>query len=137
MKKINLNRRTILLGAAALAAMAFIGGQTLAYFTDSQTLPNTFTVGSLDIQETESDWEDGVDGKDLYPATVLYKNPTVKNKTDNTNGDEPCYVRMIVEAVGSDGRPIQAKEVTDLIWKTIYYDKTYTGTSSAKGEAVI
>ena len=135
MKKLHWNKRTILLGTAAVAVTAFIGGQTLAYFTDSQSVANTFTVGNLDIEEKETDWDDKVDGKDLYPGTILYKNPTVRNKTSNANGDEPCYVRMIVEAVDKDNKPIQDTSVTDLIWKTIYYDRTYTGTSTAKGEA--
>ena len=135
MKKLHWNKRTILLGTAAVAVTAFIGGQTLAYFTDSQSVENTFTVGNLDIEEKETDWDDNEDGKDLYPGAILYKNPTVRNKTSNANGDEPCYVRMIVEAVDNDGKPIQDTSVTDLIWKTIYYDSTYTGTSTAKGEA--
>ena len=135
MKKMHWNKKNLLLGTAALAATAFIGGQTLAYFTDSQTVSNNFTVGNLDIEETETDWNDKEDGKDMYPGTILYKNPTVRNKTSNANGDEPCYFRMIVELLDSDEKPIQNTETAELIWNTIYYDKSYTGTSTAKGEA--
>ena len=42
--------------AASLAATAIVGG-TLAYFTDTDKADNVFTVGNVDIELTEPNWE--------------------------------------------------------------------------------
>ena len=39
----------------------------------------------------------------MYPGYTVYKNPTVKNITSDKNGDEPCYVRMSVDILNSQG----------------------------------
>ena len=49
-----MKKRMILL-TSLLVLTAFITGQTIAYFTASDDVTNTFTVGDLDIQEAESD----------------------------------------------------------------------------------
>ena len=67
------------------------------------------------------------DGKNMYPGYTVYKNPTVKNITSDKNGDEPCYVRMSVDILNSQGTPITDDQALNLIYKTIYFDKTFTG----------
>ena len=47
------------------------------------------------------------DGKNMYPGYTVYKNPTVKNITSDKNGDEPCYVRMSVDILNSQGHRSQ------------------------------
>lgn len=76
----------------ALAATAIIGG-TLAYFTDNAVAENTFTVGNVDIELTEPNWDDhGADEADtVYPGEPLDKDPTVEN-----TGANPCFVRVSV-----------------------------------------
>ncbi|MBR2259155.1 MAG: SipW-dependent-type signal peptide-containing protein [Blautia sp.] len=126
-----MKKRMILL-TSLLVLTAFITGQTIAYFTASDDVTNTFTVGDLDIQEAESDWNDETDGKNLYPGSTKYKNPTVKNVTNKGNTDQPGYVRMILEAQDHNGNPITDAETLALIWETIRYDKTYNGTFKDK-----
>ena len=63
----------------------------------------------------------------MYPGYTVYKNPTVKNITSDKNGDEPCYVRMSVDILNSQGTPITDDQALNLIYKTIYFDKTFTG----------
>ena len=84
----------------ALIATAAIGG-TFAYFTDTDDATNTFTVGNVDIELTEPNWDnktpddptDGGEGEaqDVYPGEPLAKDPTVENI-----GKNPCFVRVHV-----------------------------------------
>ena len=125
-------KKSMLLGTALLAVAAFITGQTIAYFTDTDDVTNTFTVGDLDIQEKESDWDNETDGKNLYPGSTKYKNPTVKNVTVNGSEDQPGYFRMILEVQDLAGNPVTDKDALELIWQTIRYDKNYNGTFDTK-----
>jgi len=64
-----------------LAAVAVVGG-TLAYFTDVADATNTFTVGNVDIELTEPNWEETgkEEAKDAYPGEPLAKDPKVINE---------------------------------------------------------
>lgn len=72
----------------ALAVVA-IGGATLAYFTDSKTATNTFTVGNVKITLTEPKW---TENSKLVPGTEIGKDPTVTV----VKGSEECYVRILM-----------------------------------------
>ncbi len=48
-----MNRRTILSVAIILLAVASVGGATMAWFTDSVDLDNTFTAGTLTIDGSD------------------------------------------------------------------------------------
>ncbi len=98
----------------ALAATAIIGG-TMAYFTDTKTASNTFTVGNVAIKLDEADVDEygellyktddsgnvtnelkpRVDGNEykLVPGLTYVKDPTVTVE----KGSEPSYVRMLVK----------------------------------------
>lgn len=78
-----------------LLATAVVGG-TLAYFTDSEEATNTFTVGNVDIDLTEPNWDatGKAEAKDVYPGEALAKDPTVTN-----NGANPCFVRIEVSGL--------------------------------------
>jgi predicted ribosomally synthesized peptide with SipW-like signal peptide len=68
----------------------FIGG-VVAYFTASQTITNTFTIGNIQISLTEPNWvttdsdnngvPDAAQGK--MPGQTVAKNPTITNIGDN------------------------------------------------------
>lgn len=75
-----------------LLATAVVGG-TLAYFTDSDEATNTFTVGNVDIDLTEPNWDatGKAEAEDVYPGEALAKDPTVTNI-----GKNPCFVRVKV-----------------------------------------
>ena len=88
-----MSKRKILLLAlsACMVAILAVGG-TLAYFTDvSDVKRNVFTVGDVEIELTEPNWE--AEGKeeaeDVYPGEALKKDPTVEN-----TGTNPCFVRV-------------------------------------------
>ena len=87
----------------AIAVMA-IAGASLAYFTDTKTATNTFTMGNVKItldeapvdetgHETEGDRvtsnEYGIEA--AYPGATLDKDPTVHNV-----GANPAYIRATV-----------------------------------------
>lgn len=76
----------------ALLAVAVVGG-TLAYFTDTDDAENVFTVGNVDIDLTEPQWDavGKAEAEHVYPGEPLAKDPTVTNK-----GNNPCFVRISV-----------------------------------------
>ena len=135
--KKKLVRKKALLAAAVLTAGTIGISATMAYFTDSDEVTNVFTMGDLDIGLNESDWEptgENGDGKNLYPGYTVYKNPTVKNMTDDGNGEEPCYFRMKLSVYDEYGEMITDKDTLDLVYDMIYYDSTYTGTFDSEGQ---
>ncbi len=115
--------------AAALAAAWGAAG----YFTGKETVENIFTVGDLQIGLQEPDWdpEEG-DGKNVYPGSCVYKNPTIKNITGE-RGERACYARMRILLTERDGRMITQESRLALIRAIIRYDDTYTGTYEEKG----
>ena len=126
--KMSRGKRNVLFAGVLSCAMLFGIGNTMAYFTENSVQTNVFTTGDLDIGLKEPDWDPNEnDGKNMYPGYTVYKNPTVKNITSDKNGDEPCYVRMSVDILNSQGTPITDDQALNLIYKTIYFDKTFTG----------
>ena len=80
-----------------LAALCLVGvimvGATLAYLTDkTDDVVNTFTVGNVDIDLTEPNW-DPDDAKDLEPGAEVAKDPTV------TNNKNDAYVAVTVDGM--------------------------------------
>ena len=71
----------------AMIAVAAIGG-TLAYFTDSETTTNTFTMGSVEIELTESSWSAPAN---TVPGVSYAKNPVVEN-----TGKNDAWIRVDV-----------------------------------------
>ena len=127
-----MSKRKIMLLAAALVMVAVLGiGGTLAYFTDEDEEINTFTVGNVDIDLDEPNWdEDGsVDAPDVYPGEPLAKDPTVTNV-----GKNPCFVRVKVEGLDQFVEEFGEKAMITLRYKYVdgyntadwtYYDGYY------------
>jgi predicted ribosomally synthesized peptide with SipW-like signal peptide len=84
---------------AALLAVAAVGG-SLAYFTDTDSAENTFTVGDVAIALTEPNWDaaGSLDAETVYPGEPLSKDPTVEN-----TGSNPCFVRVKVSGLDQFG----------------------------------
>ena len=70
-----------------LAAILTTGG-LMAYFTDSDTQTNTFTVGKVTVDLQEPEWDkypdtdkDGVpdEAEDMTPNKTIKKDPTITN----------------------------------------------------------
>jgi predicted ribosomally synthesized peptide with SipW-like signal peptide len=100
-------------------------GATLAYFTVEDTARNTFTVGKLNITLGEeggggNPWDNDVDGKDLFPGTVIVKRPYV------TAVDGDSFLRIIMTIEDTDsGDLIDDPIRLDKILSTLYYDPLY------------
>lgn len=98
--------------AVCLLAIAAVG--TLAYFTDTASAKNTFTVGNVDIKLDETDitkdnarTEEGNTYSNIYPGQTLVKDPKVTNV-----GSYDAYVKVDVtvpnaalKAFGINGAP--------------------------------
>lgn len=68
--------------AAALAicmVATLVAGMSLAYFTDTESKTNTFTVGNVDITLTEPNWKGDTSEDDvrLIPSREIPKDPTI------------------------------------------------------------
>lgn len=84
----------LLLAAVALLLVLFIGG-TAAYFTDTKTTTNTFTLGNVEITLTESNWV-AANAAGIVPGQSIDKNPVIQNTGASPafvfiKIDEPCY----------------------------------------------
>lgn len=87
--------------AAALAVMTLASaGATLAFFTDQEEKVNTFTVGNIDIQLEEPQW-DPDKGRDITPDKEVPKDPQITN-----TGANDAYVFMEVSVPRSEVRTV-------------------------------
>ena len=90
----NAKKKILAVALAASMAVLAVGGSSLAYFTDTETADNTFTVGNVDIQLDEPQWN--ASGKEeaqsMYPGEAVKKDPTVIN-----HGQNPALVRIKIE----------------------------------------
>ena len=113
------NKKGLLLAVLALALIAVVAiGGSLAFFTDRDTVINTFTMGSVEISLEEPGW-DGDAGLGLLPGNVRTKDPTV------TAEEGKSYMRFRMEIVDGDNKLITDTDRIDLILKTLYYDTAY------------
>lgn len=82
----------------ALVAIAIVGA-SLAYFTDTKTATNTFTMGDVKItlDEANANGEGRVTSNEynVYPGAVVTKDPTVHN-----TGKNAAWIRAKVEVKG-------------------------------------
>lgn len=110
----------------ALVAIAIVGA-SLAYFTDTKTATNTFTMGNVQIKLDETNVND-VDGDrvtsntyNTYPGAVVKKDPTVHN-----TGKNAAWIRAKVEVkdwatnctkypTNADGKMEMEKTLADLL----------------------
>lgn len=101
-----MKKKSLITMLVSLSLVAVVGvGATLAYLSDStQTLNNTFTVGSnIDISlyehvgsATGTPDFDGIAFTDLMPGTSIYKDPTVEVKANSS----AC--KVFIKVVGID-----------------------------------
>lgn len=93
-----MNKRRILAISMSLVIVAILAiGATLAYFTDTKTATNTFTMGDVKIKLDETNVNDP-DGDrvsqneyDVYPGAEVTKDPIVHNV-----GKNGAYIRATV-----------------------------------------
>lgn len=123
-------KKKILIIALALSLVAVSAlGVTLAYFTANKTATNTFTIGNVGINLTETRWDASgvVDGRETYPGEALEKNPVV-----TSTGANPCIVRVWVDM---KGLPITIEGLDLTNWyqdgKYYYYLKPLAGSAES------
>lgn len=105
---------TTVLAVTVVAAIAV--GSSIAYFTSSDDVTNTFTMGDIEINLTEDEWNDETDGKNMLPGDTLYKNPVV------TAIEGDSYMRIKVELIDSEsGEVITDAARAAKILGTLYY----------------
>lgn len=65
-------------------------GASLAYFTDKGEATNTFTMGKVDIELTEPNWngEGDDNAQKVFPGVTYAKDPTITV----VKGSEDCYL---------------------------------------------
>ena len=87
-----MNKKKVMIAAIVLALVLSIGG-VLAYFSDSDTATNTFTVGNVGIEVSEPTWDStgSTDAATVLPNQLIDKDPYIKN-----TGDNAAYVFMKV-----------------------------------------
>lgn len=102
-----MNKKKVLGLVTALALVGAVGiGATLAYFTDNATVENTFVMGHVDIDLTETTVEKNEDGEyvqketeitdeglkfeNVVPNQTVPKDPTVTV----AEGSEDAYIRV-------------------------------------------
>ena len=91
----------------ALLAVCAIGG-SLAYFTDTDTKDNTFTVGNVNIELTETEW---VQNSIANPGVAVDKNPIVNNIGEN---EAWIRVNVTISDAAAFKAAMQAHNITDL-----------------------
>lgn len=81
-----MNKKKILtLCVVAWLAITAIAGASLAYFTDTKTVNNTFTVGNVEIELIESDVhrknpESGLLNNPAFPGNAVQSDETIKSR---------------------------------------------------------
>ncbi len=90
-----MNKRRILAIAMSLCIVAILAvGASLAYFTDTDSKTNTFTVGnvSITLNEMNADGTDFTQNQKLYPGTKTQNNIAKIVTVTNDEGSEDAYL---------------------------------------------
>ena len=112
----------------ALLAVCAIGG-SLAYFTDTDTKDNTFTVGNVNIELTETEWvEDSI----ANPGVAVDKNPIVKNIGEN---EAWIRVNVTISDAAAFKAAMKAHNITDLATIFAGHNESYWKRASINEDA--
>ena len=96
-----MKKKKTILAAVVLLLVAVVGG-AIAYFTDTDSKTNTFTIGNVDITLTEDAWDALADtnnndipdlAEDMMPGESVTKDPTI----NNVSTKNPAFVFAKVE----------------------------------------
>ena len=86
-------KRKLMTSALIIAMLAvLVAGASLAYFTDTDTATNTFTVGGVDITLTEPAWDQN-DAHTLMPGASFEKDPTITVAANS----QDCYTFLEID----------------------------------------
>ena len=91
-----MKKKQTIIAAVVLMLVLLVGG-LIAYFTDTKTVTNTFTIGKVKIKLEEPSWVEN-NAKDLMPNQEVNKDPKITNdNTDPNKSTSPAYVFLKVE----------------------------------------
>jgi len=101
--------------AAIVLLLVFVVGGSVAYFTDTESVTNTFTIGDVDITLTEPSWDETDDNNNdipdaaesRTPGQVVDKDPTITNVGTN----DAFVFAKVVAACTTDASPAVPKEL--------------------------
>ena len=113
----------LILAAVALLALFFIGG-TMAYFTDTKQVTNTFTLGDVKITLTEPSYVAN-NSNGLMPGAVIPKDPIITNV-----GTSSAYVFMKITEPCYDGNKIFDYQI-NAAWSVVSGAGTACGASGS------
>ncbi len=92
-----MKKKSLVSLAVAVSLIAVIGvGSTLAYFTDSDAATNVVTMGHVDIELAEPEFEAANENntiENVVPNQQITKDPTITVVA----GSESCYLRAAIE----------------------------------------
>ena len=130
MRKLNISKKTLALTMAMVLAFGCGIGGTLAWLSAStETVTNTFTVGDININLTET-WNTDSDGNGsldvwtgkVVPGATEDKDPMITV----VKGSEKCYVYALVENnIVLNGAVVATPNINTSVWKVV-------GTSGTK-----
>ena len=112
-----MKKKLLVAALAVILVVTAIAGTSLAYLTDKDSETNEFTVGNVDIDLSEPNWDatGKAEAEDVYPGEPLAKDPTVANV-----GKNPCFVRISVSAL--DQFTAEYGENAMITYRTDYVD---------------
>lgn len=101
--------------ASVVLLLVFAVGGAIAYFTDTETKTNTFTIGNVDITLTESLWNttdsnnnDVPDAaENITPGQAIPKNPTITNNSTSNAAYVFIKVEMPCTTATSPATPVE------------------------------
>lgn len=111
------NKKMLALAFIGVLAVAGITGGTLAYFTDSKVAENTITMGDVDINLEEPEYDKNHPNKeitDVTPNQVIEKDPTITIK----EGSKAAYIRCKINVTSDDETALPAGYAEALIANT-------------------
>lgn len=111
-----MKKKLLVAALAVIMVVTAIAGASLAYLTDEEEATNEFTVGNVDIELTEPNWDatGKAEAEDVYPGEPLAKDPTVENV-----GKNPCFLRISVSALDQFAAAYDGAMIT---YRTDYVD---------------
>lgn len=106
-----MNKKKTIISAIVLLAIVAVGG-AIAYFTDTDTKTNTFTIGNVDITLSEEHWSTTDSNnnnipdaaENIAPGVSVAKDPVITN----VSATAPAYVYAKVEIpCTTDATPVE------------------------------
>lgn len=126
-----MKKKKIIIAAFALLALLLIGGAT-AYFMDTKTLTNTFTMGNVQIALSETNFNSN-NANGVMPGATILKNPAITN-----TGASPAFVfiRVTEPCYGDKKVFLYEYSTNSSAWKVVGTPGSCSGTGVSTTQTV-